>query len=60
MRFSQTHILLSISAASLLFLGCGGSSTSTTTTAAPVASFTAPAGTVTTGQPVSFLSLIHI
>ena len=54
MRFSQTHILLSIIAASLLFLGCGGSSSSTTTTAAPVASFTTPSGSVTAGQPVSF------
>jgi len=54
MRFVRPQAFVCLSAASLLFLGCGGSSSSTTTTAAPVASFTAPAGTATTGQSVSF------
>ena len=54
MRFSQTRLLLALGVASLLLVGCGGSSSATITTASPVASFTAPSGTVTAGQSVSF------
>ena len=54
MRFSQTRLLLALGVASLLLVGCGGSSSATITTASPVASFTAPSGTVTAGQSVAF------
>ncbi len=54
MRFVRPQAFVCLSVASLLLLGCGGGSSSTITTAAPVASFTAPTGTVTAGQSVAF------
>ena len=53
MRLPLPLAIACIGQVCLLFLGCGGSTSSSSTVPAPVASFSIPSGSLTTGQAVA-------